>query len=186
MKYMIGYGIQSAERFIDEIINHKDRISEVYFSWGDFPNGRSNALGNSELTYISAMEKQMSDLRRMSENGLKFNLLLNGNCYGRQSLSRAFFEKIGETTDYILTSYGLSSITTTSPIIAKFIKDNFKDLEVRASVNMDIGTIEGMDYVSQYFDGYYMKREYSSLRVSFSDAMEKTIYAYHYVPSLRS
>lgn len=46
-----------------------------------------------------------------------------------------------------------------SPLIAKFIKNNFENIEVRASVNMKIGSVEGMDYISEYFDSYYMQRE---------------------------
>ena len=63
--------------------------------------------------------------------------------------------------DYVAEHYGLQSITTISPLIAKFIKNNFEQLEVRSSVNMEIGTVQGMDYVAEYFDSYYMKREYN-------------------------
>ena len=63
--------------------------------------------------------------------------------------------------DYIKNKFGLASVTTTSPLIAKFVKNNFEDLEVRASVNMEIGTVEAMEYVSCYLDSYYIKREYN-------------------------
>ena len=53
----------------------------------------------------------------------------------------------------------VDSITTTSHVIAKFIKQNFSDTEVRASVNMGIGTTEGLDYIAEYFDSFYAKRE---------------------------
>jgi len=52
-------------------------------------------------------------------------------------------------------------VTTTSPLIASFIKKNFDGLDVRASVNMGVGTIEGMEYISEYFDSFYLKREYN-------------------------
>ncbi|MBR2036461.1 MAG: hypothetical protein IKA09_01900, partial [Lachnospiraceae bacterium] len=88
-------------------------------------------------------------------------LLFNATCYGKDSQSKAFFRKIGETITYIQEKMGLASITTTSPLIAKFMKENFEDLDVRASVNMSIGTVEGMDYVAEYFDSYYLKREFN-------------------------
>ena len=66
---------------------------------------------------------------------------------------------MGSTIDYIKRTYGLASVTTTSPLIAKFIKENFAEIDVRASVNMGIGTIEGMDYVKDFFYSFYMKRE---------------------------
>ena len=61
--------------------------------------------------------------------------------------------------DYLQAEFGVQSITTTSPVLAHFIKENFSPLEVRASINMEIGTIEGMEYLEQDFDGFYYKRE---------------------------
>ncbi len=161
MKYMVGYQVTDKDIFIDEIIARKEHIYEVYFSWGDIPNGRNNQLQNDYFLPWEAQVRQISDLKKLSENGIALNLLLNGNCYGKDSQSRAFYNKIGDTIDYIVSNFGLASVTTTSPLIAKFIKNNFPDIEVRASVNMKIGTIEGMDYVAKYFDGYYMQREYN-------------------------
>ena len=44
MKYIVGYPIKENESFLNTIIQNKNSISEVYFSWGDFPNGRSSQL----------------------------------------------------------------------------------------------------------------------------------------------
>ena len=107
------------------------------------------------------MDIQREHLKILSKAGIALNLLFNGNCYGKDSQSRAFFYKIGETIDYIKNNYNLKAITTTSPLIAKFVKENFADLEVRASVNMEIGSIQGMKYLQEYFDSFYMKREYN-------------------------
>lgn len=158
LKYMVGLS-NCVSDLTECLIEHKEQIAEVYFSWGDFANGRSSQLEKKGYTPWELQKMQMDSLSRLHETGFSFNLLFNGNCYGKDSQSRAFFEKIGMTVDYILKHYGLSSITTTSPLIAKFIKNNFEELEVRASVNMEIGTVQGMDYLSDYFDGYYMKRE---------------------------
>ena len=151
MKFSVGYQM-SNRKFLDDIIKNKEHIEEVFFSFGDFPNGR-NIQTQQDIPSFKAMELQLSDLALLNDNGIKFNLLFNGNCYGADSLSRSFFEKVGEATDYIKETFNLSSVTTTSPVIAKFIKSNFSDIKTRASVNMSIGSIEGMDYVSEYFDG---------------------------------
>ncbi len=158
MKFSVG--LQNANpMFLECIKEYKDNIYEVYFSWGDFPNGRTNQLINDGYTPWEMQQYQMDALKQLSDSGIKLNVLFNANCYGKDSQSRAFFEKIGETTDYISAHYGLASVTTTSPLIAKFMKNNFPDLEVRASVNMEIGTVEGMDYLGEYYDSYYIKRE---------------------------
>ena len=116
---------------------------------------------NGEYTEFEMQKWQDEALCKLSENSIALNLLFNANCYGKDSQSRAFFHKIGNTIDFIKREYGLNSVTTTSPLIAKFIKNNFEDIEVRASVNMEIGTIPAMEYVAEYFDSFYMKREYN-------------------------
>ncbi|MBO5324474.1 MAG: hypothetical protein J6A88_10360 [Oscillospiraceae bacterium] len=158
MKYMVGLK-NGDQNLLDCICQNKAQIHEVYFSWGDFPNGRANQLQSSQYAPWELQDMQRQALQRLSEEGIKLNLLFNANCYGADSQSRAFFHKIGTTMDYVLNHYGLQSITTTSPLIAKFVHQNFERIEVRASVNMEIGTIQGMDYLSEYFDSYYIKRE---------------------------
>lgn len=161
MKFSVGYQLFSDTNYIENIIKRKESISEVYFSWGDIPNGRNNQLRQADLMPWEAQAKQISDLDILRKENISVNLLLNATCYGRDSLSRAFFEKIGDTVDYLSGRYLLTSITTTSPVIAGFIHQNFPELDVRASVNMGIGTIEGMSYVSDCFDSFYLKREHN-------------------------
>ena len=159
MKYTVGLQKINTEEYIRSIIDNKAHIYEVYFSWGDFPNGRSSQLSHDYYTPWELQDKQRETLDKLSQEGIPLNLLFNANCYGKDSQSRSFFEKIGMTIDFVLEHYGLQSITTTSPLIAKFVKNNFEQLDVRASVNMEIGTVQGMDYVAGYFDSYYIKRE---------------------------
>ncbi len=159
MKYSVGYQLCSGTEFLDKIIEYKSHIYEVYFSWGEFPNGRNNQVKRTDMLPWEAQKKQMDDLKKLSDAGVELNLLFNANCYGADSQSREFFNTIGDTTNYIKNCYGLKSVTTTSPLIAKFIKNNFENLHVRASVNMEIGSIEGMEYIADYFDSFYMKRE---------------------------
>jgi len=159
MKYIVGYPIKENGSFSDAIIQHKDSISEVYFSWGDLPNGRSTLSIDEAMTPFEIQQRQANDLKRLSSEGIRLNLLFNANCYGKDSQSRAFFYQIGNLVDYIRNEFGLSTVTTSSPLIAKFIKENFEGIDVRASVNMEIGSIEGISYVSNYFDSFYVKRE---------------------------
>ncbi len=161
MKFMPGYQLRRDTAYVDELIAQKTHIHEVYFSWGSMPNGRNDQLSAKQFLPFEAQQRQIEDLGRLSKEGISLNLLLNGNCYGKDSLSRKFYNDLGDTVDYLKESFTLTSTTTTSPMIAKFIKDNFPDLEVRASVNMRIGTPEGMDYLAHLFDGYYMQREYN-------------------------
>jgi len=158
MKYMIG--LKNADNdLLTCIKEHKENIYEVYFSWGDIPNGRTSQLVSECYTPWEMQDMQRRALKELSEEGIALNLLFNANCYGKDSQSRALFNKIGTIIDYVAESYGLKSITTTSPLVAKFVHQNFEGIEVRASVNMEIGTVQGMEYLAEYFDSYYMKRE---------------------------
>lgn len=158
MKYMVG--LKSTDKnLLNTIVEHKEHIYEVYFSWGDIPNGRTSQLESRDYTAWEMQDMQRSALKELSQEGVALNLLFNANCYGKDSQSRAFFHEVGTIIDYVENTYGLQSVTTTSPLIAKFLKNNFEHLEVRASVNMEIGTVQGMDYLAEYFDSYYMKRE---------------------------
>lgn len=161
MKFSVGYQVMESSSFVEYIAENKEHIHEMYFSWGDMPNGRNSVLTHTDFLPWQAKQRQIEDLSYISKHDIKLNLLLNGNCYGENSQSRAFFTKIGETVDYIGECFGLQSITTTSPLIAKFIHENFNGIDVRASVNMKIGSVMGMEYVSDYFDSFYMQREYN-------------------------
>ena len=159
MKYLVGYQLTESDLLLQEILRDKSHLPEVYYSYGRMPNGRHDAAANASLTEWEALRRTDADLETLSRGGVTFNLLLNGNCYGRDSLSRSFLLRVCDTIDDLGARFGLSSITTTSPVIADTVKRNFPALEIRASVNMEIGTIAGMEYLAQYFDGFYIARE---------------------------
>ena len=158
MKWIVGYPCRQRAGYIDRVIELKDEIKELFFSFGNMPNGRSTLVEEGE-TELDKMIRQLDDLKRTKNAGIKHNLLLNAACYGKDSQSRSFFCGIGDTVDMLISKVGVSSVTTSSPLIARFIKSNFEALDVRASVNMEIGSIEGISYVEDYFDSFYIKRE---------------------------
>lgn len=160
MKYSVGLQVGN-ENFLSEILNHADDIYEIYFSWGDIPNGRNTFDIFEDKTIWETQNLLNNNLKSIRNANIPLNLLFNANCYGADAMSRSFFNKIGNVIDYINENFSLQSVTTTSPLIAKFIKNNFADIKVRASVNMEIGTIQGMKYLSDYFDSFYIKREYN-------------------------
>lgn len=182
MKFSVGYQCTDAP-FIEQIIENKEKIGEVYFSWADYPNGRNSQLFQKGLSPEEAGVRQEADLQRLADAGVSLNVLFNAMCYGKDAQSRAFFEGVGDTVAMLRERFGVSSVTTTSPLIARFIKDNFDGVEVRASVNMSIGTVEGMDYAKDLFDSFYLKRElnrdFAAIRQlkSWCDAKGKKLYA---------
>ncbi len=164
MKFTVGY--QNNDILKRTILRLRDSIAEIYFPWQGIATGR----GVPEERGTQA--KMESDLAEYAQAGLVGNLLINGNCYGARAQARAFFNRIGDVIDEASERFNLTSITTTSPLVAKFTKTNFKDIEVRASVNMEINSPEAMAYLANNFDGFYAKREYNWDRVRLS-AMRK-------------
>lgn len=147
MKFSVGYQADTA--WIDALIARRDVLCDVYFAFGAMPSGRMAVADEG---------RQLEDLGRLADAGISLHLLFNANCYGAKSQSRKFFNEVGETIERFADG-ALTGVTTTSPLIARFVKDNFPQLETRASVNMEIGTTEGMEYLADVFDGFYLKRE---------------------------
>lgn len=148
MKYSVGY--QENDRWIDAIVAHRTSVYECYFSFGLMPSGRQG---------VCDVTRQLDDLGRLADDGIALNILFNANCYGARAESKSFFGEVGEALERFSEGGALKSVTTTSPLVARFVKENFPDLKTRASVNMEIGTVEGMEYLADHFDGFYVKRE---------------------------
>lgn len=160
MKYIVGYQhLDDEDKFLSALLKHREHIREVYFPWDDFPNGRGSFTGRTGILLFESQRRLVDDLKMLRNASVGMNLLLNGNCYGANSLFRTFFTRIGDAVNYINNNIGLTSVTTSSPVITGFIRKNFPELEVRASVNMEIGSTQGMDYIGELFDAYYLKRE---------------------------
>ena len=159
MKLFVGYQLCSTPFFLNTIVSNAERISEVYFSWGSSPSGRSAVGLGQQMQDFELLDLQRRQLRQIADAGIGLNLLLNASCYGRESLSRKFFQESGDLVDYLRQEMNLVSVTTTSPVMGRFLRDNFPALEIKASVNMEIGTVEAMEYVADSFDGFYLKRE---------------------------
>ena len=159
MNYMIGYQLQESGALLREIEQHRNQVHEVYFSWGTMPSGRGRTVAHSQLLPHEAQARQLNDLEHLASLGIATNLLLNANCYGADSLSRRFLMETGDLVDYLAGQVNTRSVTTTSPVLAHFLKENFPELEIRASVNMEVGTIPAMEYLADDFDSFYYKRE---------------------------
>lgn len=159
MKLIVGYQMRPNGRFIECILSHRDRIGEIYFAWPGIANGRSVLSRKMDISLREMLNRQHEELMQLSAAGFSLNLLLNGNCYGAESLARCFYQQIGDLMDELASQMRLRSVTTASPIIARFVKENFPEMEVRASVNMEIDTREGVEYLADVMDGFYVKRE---------------------------
>ena len=156
MKFAVGYQQpQNGESFSAIVIDYRSKINEVYFSW--FGNASGRPVLGGDLNSQHILEEELKILRA---SGIKLDLLFNANCYGARAVSRSLED---ETRSIIEHLGGIGCfpeiVTTTSPMIARSIKKYFPEIEVRASVNMRIGTIQAMTYVADLFDSFYIQRD---------------------------
>lgn len=158
LKLSVGYQYGGTELFSNIIRAYADGIEEVYFSWGAEPNGRPAPYTQNDFcTHQSAI---LDELRLIKSLGIKLDLLFNANCYGSDAISVALSERVYFVVEFLQTEGVCPDIiTTTSPAIAHMIKKRYDGMEVKASVNMKIGTIKGMEYVSHLFDSFCIAKE---------------------------
>lgn len=164
MKFAVGYQLaeHGEELFTDIIKPYIDNIAEVYFPWLDLQTGRSslvNRRGNVEWKGQERLEKELNILHKY---GIKLDLLMNANCYGKYSMSQYLSNNVCSILEHLDGAVGGADIVTTaSPMIAYIVKKFFPRIEVRASVNMRIGTVKGMQYTAHLFDSFHLQREYN-------------------------
>jgi collagenase-like PrtC family protease len=145
--------------FADIALSHPS-VKEVYFPWIDEPSGRP-MLGYDEENDSDILAIALHrDLLRLREKGIKLDLLLNANCYGAEAMSRKLETHVIEVVE-TLAETGLKPeiVTAASPFIARTVKKAFPDIEVRASVNMRLATLQAVQYLSPWFDSYYIGRD---------------------------
>ena len=164
MKFNVGYSISSdgTYSFLDIVTRYKEHISEVYFPWLDTPSGRASLINCDGYIDWDAQQNLINDLQQIKQMGIKLDLLYNGNCLGDDAMSENMQNTLLSIIDF-LNYKGCSPdiITTASPAVAFVIKKHRKHIEVRASVNMKIGTVKGMQYMADLFDSFYIQREYN-------------------------
>ena len=164
MKFAVGFQLfeEGEEPFSQIVADYRDHISEVFFAWQDIPTGRGAAASVHGYTDWSVQRRTEEELRRIKSMGIKLDLLFNGNCYGEFALSEKLANTVISVIQYLEeTVGGVEIITTASLAIAHTIRKHFPKMEIRASVNMRIGTIKGMEYIADLFDSFHVQRDYN-------------------------
>ena len=162
MQFAVGYQLSAPDEspFSALLTRYREHVGEVYFPWGDLPSGRAPLTRRRGYVDWSGQQRLEEDLLALRQMGVRLDLLFNANCYGGEAVSQALQNQVISILDYLGELVGgVETVTTTSPAIAWIIKQEFPQVEVRASVNMRIGTVRGMEYVAHLFDGYYLQRD---------------------------
>lgn len=158
MKFAVGYQTpQNGERFSDLLADYLPHAAEVYFSWPGMASGRPD-MAVHDLGAQHRLEQELSALARA---GVKLDLLFNANCYGENAVSEALRDEVLGVLEYLgLNGCFPQIVTTASTFIAHVVREAYPGLELRASVNMRVGTLQAMQYLSDAFDSFYLQRDF--------------------------
>ncbi len=161
IKFSVGYQLREGKTFKDIVEEFKDSVDEVYFPWLNLPSGRG-PLGESTGYGAWQAQRQLEkELRAIKKLGIKLNLLLNASCWGGEALSLTHANSVASILDYLAENVGIDAVTTFSPATAYLVRRRHPEIEIKASVNMRIGSIRQMEQVSDLFDSFIMQREYN-------------------------
>lgn len=164
MKFSVGFQLmpQGEEPFSALVQAYRAHIGEVFFPWQDIPTGRSGIATEHGYTDWGAQARMEEELITIKAMGVKLDLLFNGNCYGAYAMSERLENTVLSVLRYLEERVGgVEIVTTASLAVAHVIKKHYPQIEVRASVNMKIGTVKGMEYLSDLFDSFHVQRDYN-------------------------
>lgn len=155
--FSVGYQLpdEGGERFPAIVADYRDTVGEVYFAAGDAPSARTPAADASGYSPEDAEAILQEDLAALRAQDVRFNLLFNANCYGGKAVSKTLEEEAKAAVE----RYRPDSVTTASLFLAKRLKAAYPSLPVRASVNLNLGSVEELAYVAESFDAYCISRE---------------------------
>ncbi len=158
----VGYTVPADGQipFVDLVSRYRDAIGEVYFAFPGISSGRSPLGQEAAYSDYNALNILMDDLYALTKMGVDRNLLFNASCGGADCMSLQHEREVLSILEFLFENgVGPTSITTTSPITAEIIKRNAPEIQVRASVNMRIESIKGVQYVEHLFDSFCICRD---------------------------
>ncbi|MBR6056960.1 MAG: hypothetical protein IKP58_02195 [Victivallales bacterium] len=134
---------------------YRESVAEVFFTMpGDAAGVRQSDHPSAEKS-----ARFFRDLERLRNMGIVGVLLFDASCYGGGMVSKPFFEHIKRSVQEVKRHIRLKAVVTMTPPMAEFLKGVFPELEIRASVNEQVGSMNQLEYAGRYYDGFYLKRD---------------------------
>lgn len=158
----VGYSItgEGQMTFPEIVAGYREAIGEVYFAFPGTPGGRSPVGREMGYTDHGAVEILTREIAAIAKMGVKLDLLFNATCDGDDALSLKHEREVVSVLEY-LSDAGCAPqvVTTASPVTAEIVHRFDPSIDVRASVNMRISTIKGIQYLEHLFDSFCIFRD---------------------------
>ena len=158
----VGYTMTEEGRptFPQIVSRYRESISEVYFAFPGAASGRSPLGLETGYADHAAAERLMEEIGAIAGMGVKLDLLFNAACNGDDAMSLAHERYVISVLEYLYEKRCPPQIVTTaSPVTAEIVRRFDPKIDVRASVNMRISTIKGIQYLEHLFDSFCVFRD---------------------------
>lgn len=137
------------------LASYRESVAEVFFAMpGDVAGVRQ-----SDHPAAEKAARFFRDLERLRNLGMVGVLLFDASCYGGGMVSKPFFEHVKWSVQEVKRHIRLKAVVTMTLPLAEFLKGVFPDVEIRASVNEQVGTMNQLEYAGRHYDGFYLKRD---------------------------
>jgi collagenase-like PrtC family protease len=114
----------------------KNRIREIFLS------GPQEFCGSGRKKEKITLPEFINITRRIHENGIRVNLVINSVCEGSDWYSPQEINRVMNYIGEVHKNYGIEVITVANPVYIKEARKRFPDLEICASVLSDIDTVK--------------------------------------------
>ena len=164
LQFAVGYqlpGEMNRYDMVDLIGQYRKYVSEVFFALPGDASGRVPVGSRKGMATEEAKERLFADLDRLNAMGLPGVILFNSSCYGGSYGVSELLAHVRQGIEEAGKHIRLRAATVISLPVAAEIKASFPEIKIRSSINMHIGTIPQMELASNYFDGYYLNRDYN-------------------------
>jgi len=160
LKFSVGWQDLERESFSAIVKTYRHAVGEVYFPWPGIATGRSATGGYDGYFDYTLTGRLLEELKSIRAMDIGLNLLFNANCHGADAMSRVLQGQVYSILDH-LEEQGLlpEVVTTASPAIAHMIRQRYEGIRIKASVNMKIASVKGMQYAAHLFDGFCAAKE---------------------------
>ncbi|MEF9935105.1 MAG: U32 family peptidase [Clostridium sp.] len=131
---------------VDKVIDKYDGYIESFFGnlgIDDFGGGRAqtNNIINSE-------EQLKTILNKLNEKGIEFNYVINNTSLMNEEFKEEYLVSFKKFIAQLM-DIGVKKITLCNPFLIKYIRKEFKDIKISASVNLKARTLEEVLYLEE-------------------------------------